>query len=562
MNVTQLAAARPRISPWLISMLVLSLGWTAYVMYGNYQHWQATDLIEPMGNKIRSGVLTVGGALALAYAGIWSSSLIGHTTGKGMSDPRVVNTRVVSDPSASAHAMLSAAGAGYVLEVRSLGMVLNRDADEEIWNKIEQKADNFSSILSKNAVDYADSADLRFSRYGQVNGLSFREAAGPAVENWPIPVIIWGPPRDATNEYRAAANISGNRQQAGLGVHLFLWEDDANTNDGTAMIGRLFDFFDKHPDAPAALIFSQDSDVTRYLVGPRGKRMPDGSFVPTVPDSVVGMLVSRSDRVDTLVRPFAVNQSGAVSKDTTQYDVTRLWNYYWEKSDGQGPEGFRAFYMNQVKDMGYFRPRPVNTMSSTWWQEQLPAFWQQTTNKGPGDFKPTPYIPVRWTTWQLKQFDRAPLIGYLHRPIDVKLTTDEGQPLPNPTQISALKTGWAAAVETLEPTTEPKRVFYDTTGDRQWAIPIAQALSQAGERAPDLSDVKQGFDIGRRIGNTGVSSPMVQLGLGLIASYKEGGASATINRRPDGNATIIMVSPPDAAAKAAWQDEHGGRALF
>jgi hypothetical protein len=215
-----------------------------------------------------------------------------------------------------------------------------------------------------------------------------------------------------------------------------------------------------------------------------------------------------------------------------------------------------------MKRQGYADPSPVNTMTASWWQQQLPAFWQQISNKGPGDFKPTPYIPVRWTTWQVKQFDDAPLIGYLHRPIDVKLTNDEGKPLAKPEQIAALETGWISAVGTLEPTTQPKRVFYDTTGDRQWAIPIAQALLQAGEHAPKLDDVKQGFDIGRRIGNTGVSSPMVQLGLGLIAGYKEGGASATINRRPNGNATIIMVSPPDAATKAAWQEQHGGRALF
>ncbi|MBM5634562.1 DUF2875 domain-containing protein, partial [Burkholderia pseudomallei] len=57
-------------------------------------------------------------------------------------------------------------------------------------------------------------------------------------------------------------------------------------------------------------------------------------------------------------------------------------------------------------------------------------------------------------------------------------------------------------------------------------------------------DVKEGYDIGRRIGNTGISSPLVQIGLGLIASYHEGGASATIHRRPNGTATIVMVSPP------------------
>ncbi|MET5021412.1 hypothetical protein AAHH78_42320, partial [Burkholderia pseudomallei] len=35
-----------------------------------------------------------------------------------------------------------------------------------------------------------------------------------------------------------------------------------------------------------------------------------------------------------------------------------------------------------------------------------------------------------------------------------------------------------------------------------------------------------------------------QNGLGLHASYHERGPSATLHRRPNGTATIVMVSPP------------------
>ena len=73
-----------------------------------------------------------------------------------------------------------------------------------------------------------------------------------------------------------------------------------------------------------------------------------------------------------------------------------------------------------------------------------------------------------------------------------------------------------------------------------------------GSTAPNLDNVKEGYDIGARIGNTGVSSPLVQIGLGLMASYYDGGASATVNRRPNGTASIVMVSPPEASVKAAW----------
>lgn len=546
--------------PWLAALIVLSLAWTAYVMYENFQHWQATDVIDPMGNKIRNGILGVAAMLALSYAVVWGSASFGKTAER-VANPTAAHARISSSQTEPASAILTALGAKYVLEVRSLGLVVNRDADDEIWQKIEKRADNFTSILSQNADDYANSRDLRFSRYEQASGFTFREAAGRAVEYWPIPAIIWGPPRHPENSYRAAADISGNRQQAGLGVHLFLWADDANTTDGAAMIAKVFDFFDRHPDVPAALIFCEDSDVHRFLVGPKGLS-PEGGVVPTVPDSLVGILVSRSDRVDKLIRPFAVNQSAAVNKETTQYDVTRLWNYYWAQSHDRTPNGFRAVYMNEMKAQGYEYVSPVNTMRAEWWQRHLPEFWKQISNRGPGEFKPSPYLPVRWTTWQVAQFDKAPLIGYLHRPIDVKLTKHDGKPLSQREQVAALKAGWQAAVDTLEPAIAPKRVFYDTTSDRRWVIPITQALLQVGEHAPDLDDVNQGFDIGRRIANTGVSSPMVQLALGLIAGYQEGGASATINLRPNGDANIIMVSPPDVATKAAWLEQHGGHNPF
>jgi hypothetical protein len=83
-----------------------------------------------------------------------------------------------------------------------------------------------------------------------------------------------------------------------------------------------------------------------------------------------------------------------------------------------------------------------------------------------------------------------------------------------------------------------------------------------GTSAPHPDEVKEGYDIGARIGNTGTSSPMVQIGLGLIASYHQGGASATVNRRPNGMASIIMVSPPDETIKATWAKNHAGKSPF
>ena len=119
--------------------------------------------------------------------------------------------------------------------------------------------------------------------------------------------------------------IADARQQASLGVTLFLWQEDSNAGDGAAMIGKLFEFFDAHPDVPAALVFSSDGTTERSGMGApgHGVRSPAGHIIPAMPDSLSAVLVSRSDRVDKLIRPFAVEQSASINKTTTEYDITK-----------------------------------------------------------------------------------------------------------------------------------------------------------------------------------------------------------------------------------------------
>ncbi|WP_112076372.1 type VI lipase adapter Tla3 domain-containing protein [Herbaspirillum rubrisubalbicans] len=515
-----------------------------------------------MAKSLRNSALALLGIAVMAYAGSWAWM---HRSPIGTTDPaskeQAAPAAVESHLSAS-QAMLAQTGKKFVLEVRSMGVAVAKKSDEEIWEAIEEKADNHATYLSQNPEDYTDSADQRLSDLGVATGLSFREAAGRAVDQWPLPVIIWYPPKSKRTP-RPSGDLGGLRQEAGLGVTLPIWQEDANTEDGAAMIERLFAFFDMHPDAPAALIFCTDGSMMRSLVATPGHidTPKVGHVIPAMPDSAAAFLVTRSDRVDKFIRPYVVQQRSNVNKNDTEYDIVKLWNFFWKKNDDQGPDSFYAQLVKQEKEAGVDSPG-MSMMSATWWQAQLPELWKTISNQGPGDFKPTPYIPVRWTDWQLKQFDSAPLLGYLHRPVDVKLTDDKGQPLKTALQAAALKAGWEAAIAGLPEATEPKRVFYDTTGNKQWVIPLNQALMQMGASAPHPDEVKEGYDIGARIGNTGTSSPMVQIGLGLIASYHQGGASATVNRRPNGMASIIMVSPPDETTKTTWAKDHAGRSPF
>lgn len=553
---------KSRIWPYATASIVLSIIWTAWVLAGDYRYWQETGVgMSGMASSLRNGVLVVLALAAVAYgasfAWLHRPAAAAGASGSSPSAQQNAQPSAASGLNGSPE-MLSRTGRDYVLEVRGAGIVTGDFTNREIWKRIEAKADNHATYLSQNPEDYPDSSDGR-SISAQVGATTaFRLGAGHAVDRWPLPAIAWGPSKDRANSDRAAMAIAGGRQAAGLGVTLFLWQEDANTDDGAAMIDRLFQFFDEHPDVPAALVYSEDGSWTRDSLGPPGggKLLAANYTVPPIPDSIGALLVTRSDRVDRLIRPFAFDQTAAINKTNTEYDIVKLWNFYWALNDDQGPDGFDAQFAKSEKEAGVTSPSFVGVPSSTWWQAHLPELWKTLDNRGPGQFTPTPYIPVRWTTWQLKQFDRAPLLGYLHRPVDVRLTDAHGKPLKTAQQAEALKAGWAAAVAALPGGEEPKRVFYDTTGDRNWVIPLNQALMQTGGHAPRLDDVREGYDIGARIGNTGVSSPLVQIGLGLIASYDDDSASATVNRRPNGTASIVMVSPPDASAKAAWIQKH------
>jgi len=554
---------RPRIWAYLAAFLLMALLWSAYIMTDSYHQWQITGQeTMNMGSNIRNGILVALGIAVVAFVGnlAW---MHGTSNAAASANTQLQAAPVPMDGNLSeAKRMLAQTGKKFVLEVRGMGLAVAKKSDEEIWEAIEEEASNHGTYRSQNPEDYTNSADQRLSDLGVATGLVFREGAGRAVDQWPLPVIIWYPPKSKRTT-RPAADLAGLRQMASLGVTLLLWQEDGNTDDGAAMIEKLFAFFDTHPDVPAALIFSRDGSMMRSLVSTPGHvDTPEvGHHIPAMPDSVAAFLVTRSDRVDNLVRPYAVKQTANIDKNDTEYDIVKLWNFYWKKTTDRGTDSFNAHNIKKEEEAGVDTPG-MSMMSASWWQSQLPELWKTISNQGPGDFKPSPYLPVRWTNWQVEQFDDAPLLGYLHRPVDVKLTDDKGQPLKTALQAAALKAGWEAAIAGLPETTEPKRVFYDTTGNKQWVIPLNQALMQMGASAPHPDEVKEGYDIGARIGNTGTSSPMVQIGLGLIASYHQGGASATVNRRPNGMASIIMVSPPDETTKATWAKTHGGRSPF
>ncbi|RMM26696.1 hypothetical protein ALQ82_02880, partial [Pseudomonas syringae pv. pisi] len=194
-----------------------------------------------------------------------------------------------------------------------------------------------------------------------------------------------------------------------------------------------------------------------------------------------------------------------------------------------------------------------------YWQSQLPTLWKTISNRGPGNFEPSPWLPIRWGQHQVKEFDAAPVLGYLHRPIKAPMQDEQGKRLKPALQAKALQAAWVQALHTLPEGQKPVRVFYDSTNNPESEIALNNALHDLNKdgHGLELGNVEEGYDIGRRLGNTGVSGALVEINLATIASYKDGGVSAVVYAGTDGSLTVQMVRPPDDARKAKNSQNRG-----
>ena len=527
---------------WIAGILIDV--WLGYVWFiepiSQVENMESRDV----GAMIRQGIVGVFGALILAYSGHWWGKALASEE-KQLADYR---SSVMAKKAEQAEQERT-----YSLEIRGSGLAVHRRHQSEIWQQIEKKKDNFASIYSKNSSDYKPSLDSRRITQSINIRVAFKHSAGNSVAYWPIPVFALGPPDPYEKGYKAAGLISSGRNNATLGVTLFLWQEDENTTHAQTMIEKLFQFFDDNPRVPQALIASEDGDVTRNVYRERGTPgLQNVSVVPTVYESMTGLLVTRSDRVDRYIRPYVTNDSEDNQNKNT--DMGKLWAFYWKHSPM-----FRKVYEEAERAKGAEEPDAPGTMSSTYWHAQLPDLWRTLNNRGSGEFMPSPWLPARWARHQVAEFDAAPVLGYLHRPIKVSMQDETGKRLKPALQAKALQAGWLQALDTLPRDQKPVRVFYDSTDNTAGEIALTVALHTLNTdgHGLDLGNVEEGYDIGRRLGNTGVSSALVQINLATIASYKDGGVSAVVYSGSDGSVSVQMVRPPDEARKAQNQKNRG-----
>ncbi|MFM0287495.1 type VI lipase adapter Tla3 domain-containing protein [Paraburkholderia megapolitana] len=517
---------------FLIALPVLALAWIValkLLTMSGYSPFGDASMIRRLLLLILPPLLLAGGVYA------------GYTVWAHKDDVRQQSDRAAMQGTAAGEETAATAARrdpSFTLEIRRLGVTVDRFRQRAVLMRLDE-AGQKGTLLLQDPKAYPYAGSDRDSAEGQRENNVFGYTLRQWVDYWPIPVIVVGPPRNASNPDadRMATHINGADNGAGIGNTLYIQLDEIHTEHGDDVIARLFEFFDTHPDLPAAVVLVEDGLVTRALMRTPGEDYleqsnVDGYFVPKRPDSFVALLVTRKDRVDRLIRPYVVDTPEEIDNTKTQYDVIKLWNYFWSLQKPYWQEG-------------------KQTLPWDYWQSKLAEFWKTTPLKAPAGFKPNPWVPVPWTTWQLKEYDDWPVLAYLHRPVRIDLSDGHGEPLKKGERLEKLRAGWQQSLATLPSGEQPGQMFFDTGASTSNLALLVQALHDNAQHI-DLDDPKDAFDMQRRIGgDTGTSSTWVQVALAVMMGYSDGKTSALINLRDPLHATIIMMTPPDAASRQA-----------
>jgi len=365
--------------------------------------------------------------------------------------------------------------------------------------------------------------------------------------------------------------------------HLFVVGPRRFGEQPDRILEDVFAFFDAHPDVPYIVLNSEDSLGTRDSNSPPASPflLRDGNYVTEKPDASALFVLARRERVDP-VRSFVWDDP---DNDFVQNEYR--WMYgnmrasvpnWMRKHALQTPTQIGADMTRQeLKDAQGERQPTVSE-----WLEAAAAFSQRPDLRGTGvsgmlatvnpfkhyppkEWKPTPWFPIPWNREQLETFDRLPTLGYLHRPVFVKFADEHGKPVTRRAERQKLlQAGWQAALQNL-PEARRKdgaaRVVVATGGKAAQLIAlhgVLDAQAAAGGPKIDSSKSSQFIDTDKRLGDTGAATLFVQMAIGVMGSYRDGGVSAAVNLRGEDEASIVLISPPTDEQRKSQRHPRGG----
>ncbi|MDC8756673.1 type VI lipase adapter Tla3 domain-containing protein [Janthinobacterium fluminis] len=466
----------------------------------------------------------------------------------------------------------------YVLEIIGLGVTLDKYRQGKLWEAL-QKGSPHVTIREQDAKKYPWDAQERKGMGGGRGGDSLENGAQFTPMYYGVPVFnAQSPiadPEMADQPNAPYVGLAAGAVSSGMAWHLFVVGPRRFGERPDRILDDVFAFFDANPDVPYIVLNSEDSMGSRDSYRPDGaaKLIRDGYYIPEMPDASALFVLARRERVDA-VRPFAFDDvpPEASVDQLNQYGVARRLFLAYTALERTVP------HPDKEKDPEAYTERQPLIAE---WLPVAAQFAQRPDIRGTGvsntlkgvapwvhyppkNWKPTPWFPIPWNNDQLDTFDRLPTLGFLHRPTFVKFADEHGKPLTRRDEREkVLQAGWQQALQTLPEAQRlkaPARIIAATGGNTEQLIALHSTLNAyAAQGGPvyDNANSEQFIDTDKRLGNTGAATLFVQMGIGVIGSYRSGGVSAAINLRDGNEASIILISPPSDAARKAQHRPNG-----
>ncbi len=463
----------------------------------------------------------------------------------------------------------------YVLEVIGLGVTLDKYRQGKLWEAL-QKGNAHASIREQDIKKYTWDEMERSGIAGGSGGDTLENGASKTPMYFGVPVFNAEPPslnahmKDSQDDPNIG--LAAGTAPSGMHWHLFLAGPRRFDEHPDRILEDVFAFFDANPDVPYIVLNSEDSMSTRNLYRHDGtpSLVRNGYYIPEMPDASALFVLARRERIDA-VRKFAFDDAPPEDSvdDLNNFGVARRLYLAYDELTRKVP-----------------RPEPDSPVGRVplidEWLPVAAQFARRTDIRGSGSFslldklhgrnyhpprqwQPTPWFPVPFNKEQLAQLDRLPTLGFIHRPTFVKMVDEHGKPLTRRDQRErALQAGWQEALRTLpdaERAAAPARLIAATGGDTQQLITLHKTLmkhAQDGGAELDSGNLAQWIDTDRRLGNTGAATLFVQMAIGVMGSYRDGGVSAAVNLRNAQEASIVLVSAPSEEKRRAQKHPNGG----
>jgi hypothetical protein len=301
-------------------------------------------------------------------------------------------------------------------------------------------------------------------------------------------------------------------------------------------------------------LLSSDDDDLRDRNSPPGTplRVKDGYYIPESSDASAVFVLARRERVGAIQRYYVWDDPNS---DYLQENLRRMYYRLMETvptpqkvtHSGEPDIGRQPTVAEWLHAAAEFAKHPVYDGKDGGLMDAFKR-WQ---HHPPKDWKPTPWFPVPWNAEQMRAFDSLPSLGFVHRPVFVKYEDEHGRPVTGrAARQGLLEAGWQQALMTLpeqERAHGPARIVAAFGNNVEQNIALTGVLHQyAANGGPEFDTEKaaQFINADQRMGNTGAATFFVQMALGVMGSYIDGGPSAAVNLRDPAGASIVFISPP------------------